>query len=198
MYQRLAVVSQKLQYYGLEHGFSTRLMLQRIGGGEVPQPLEVLAAVVQPPQGYSRGGMREYHTFTPLNRLADTVPPESETARKFNELIKQVVAGKATPKQWREAREWLVRWRDNDAKLQPLLGASDLAAELIPVSRTLSETAGIGLRALDDLENHRAVDKQRLQKDTQALETARKPQAELVDMVVPSAQLLVQALGNQH
>jgi hypothetical protein len=73
-----------------------------------------------------------------------------------------------------------------------------LAAELAPVSRTLSEAAGIGLRALDDLENHRAADKERLQKDTQALEAARKPQAVLVDMVAPSAQLLVQALGNQH
>jgi hypothetical protein len=42
------------------------------------------------------------------------------------------------------------------------------------------------------------VDTERLQKDTQALEAAAKPQAVLIDMVVPSAQLLVQALGNQH
>ena len=198
MYKRLAVVSQRLQYYGLEHESSPRMMLQRIGGGEVPKPLGILADIVEPPKGYSRGGMKEYHTFTPLNRLADAVRPESETARKLNDLVKLIVAGKATPKQWQEAREWLVLWRDNDAKLQPLLGASDLAAELVPVSRTLSEVAAIGLRSLDDLDNHRAADKERLQKDAQTLEAAAKPQAVLIDMVVPSAQLLVQALGNQH
>ncbi len=146
MYQRLAGVSQKLEYYGLEHRRSTRLMLERMSGGDVPRPLEVLAAVVQPPVGYSRGEMREYHTFTPLNRLADAVPPESETARRFSALVNLIVKGKASPGQWQEAREWLVLWRDNDAKLQPLLGGSDLTAELVPVSQGLSQVAAVGLQ----------------------------------------------------
>jgi hexosaminidase len=195
MYERLAVVSQELQNYGLEHESSPRFMLERIGGGEVPEPLQVLAAVVQPPRGYMRGGMREYHTFTPLNRLTDAVPPESETARKFNALVLIIVAGKATPKQWQEARDWLVLWRNNDAKLQPLLGASDLAAELVPVSRDLSATAAIGLKALDDLEHHRASN---MDKSMEALEAAAKPQAVLLDMVVPSVQLLVKAASVQR
>jgi hexosaminidase len=198
MYQRLATVSERLQYYGLEHESSTRLMLERISGTEVPQPLDVLAAVVQPPHGYSRGGMREYHTWTPLNRLADAVPPESETARKFNDLVKLIVQGKASKQQWQEAREWLVLWRDNDARLQPLLGASDLVAELVPVSHTLSQVAVMGLQALDDLENHRAADKETFKKNMQALDAAAKPQAVLLDMVAPSAQLLLQAAGTQH
>jgi hexosaminidase len=194
MYERLAVVSQKLQDYGLEHELSPRLMLERIGGGVAAEPLKVLAAVVQPPRGYARGGMREYHTFTPLNRLTDAVPPESETARKFNALVQLIVAGKATPKQWQEARDWLVLWRDNDAKLQPMLGASDLAAELVPVSHDLAIAAGIGLKALDDLENHRASN---ADQSMETLEGAAKPQAVLLDMVVPPVQLLVKAAGAQ-
>ena len=198
MYKRLAVVSQKLQYYGLEHGFSTRLMLERMCGGEVPKPLEVLANVVEPPKGYSRGGMREYRPLTPLNRLADVIPPESETARKFNDLAKLIAAGEATPQQLNEARDWLVLWRDNDAKLEPLLGMSDLLAELVPVSHRLSEVAAIGLQALDDLENHRAVNKDALERNMQTLEADAKPQAVLLDMVVPSARLLVQSSGAQQ
>jgi hexosaminidase len=65
MYKRLAVISQQLQSCGLEHLSFTGLMLQRMSGEDDPEPLKVLAAVVQPPEGYARGELKEYHTFTP-------------------------------------------------------------------------------------------------------------------------------------
>ncbi|MGB7546303.1 MAG: family 20 glycosylhydrolase [Terracidiphilus sp.] len=197
MYRRLAIVSQELQYYGLQHQSSTRLMLQRMSGESDSKSLQVLAAVVQPPEGYAREELRDYNSSTPLNRLVDAVPPESETARNFNNLAKLIAAGKASPQQWQQARDWLVLWRDNDAKLQPLLERSDLMAELVPVSHTLSQVAAIGLQALDDLENHRAAGAAALQENLQLLKDAEKPQAVLRDMVAPSAELLVQAVGAQ-
>jgi hexosaminidase len=197
MYKRLAIVSQKLQYCGLEHQSFTGLMLQRMSGESNPEALKVLAAVVQPPEGYTREELKEYRTFTPLNRLVDAVPPESDTARKFNDLAKLIVAGKASPEQWQEARNWLALWRDNDAKLQPLLEKSEISAELAPLSRSLSQVATMGLQALDDLENRRVADPATLQKNMQLLEAAKKPQAILLDMVAPSVQLLVQATGVQ-
>jgi hexosaminidase len=197
MYRRLAIVSQKLEYYGPQHLSSTLLMLQRMSGDSDPESLKVLAAVVQPPFGYMRGGLRNYQSFTPLNRLADAVPPESETARKFSDLAKLIAAGKASPQQWQEARDWLVLWRDNDAKLQPLLARSELTAELIPVSQTLSQVAAIGLQALDDLQNHRAADAATREKNLQLLKAASKPQAVVLDMIAPSVGLLVKAAGAQ-
>jgi hexosaminidase len=195
MYRRLAVISQKLQYYGLEHESSTRLMLQRMSGETDPKYLKVLAAVVQPPEGYEREELKEYNSFTPLNRMVDAVPPESETARKFNDLVTLIVAGKATPGEWQTARKWLVLWRDNDAKLQPLLRWSELTEELVPVSRTLSQVAAIGVEALDDLQSHRAMEAGTVEKDSQALKAAEKPEAVLRDMVVPPVELLVQGAG---
>ena len=195
MYQRLAIVSQKLQYYALEHLSFTGIMLQRMSGQSDPQSLQVLAAVVQPPEGYAREELRDYNTASPLNRLVDAVPPESETARKFSDLARLIAQGKASPKQWQEARDWLVLWRDNDARLKPLLEKSDLTAELLPVSQTLSQVAALGLLALDDLQNHRVAGTDRLQKNLQLLKAAAKPQAVLLDMVVPSVELLVQATG---
>ena len=197
MYQRLAIVSQKLQYDGLEHLSFTGIMLQRMSGEADPGPLKVLASVVQPPKGYAREELKHYDSSTPLNRLVDAVPPESETARKFKDLAKLIAAGKANPQQWQEARSWLELWRDNDAKLQPLLGRSDITAELVPVSQTLSQVAAIGLEALDDLQNHRVASSDVVQKKVDFLKVAAKPQAVLLDMVAPSAQLLVQATGNQ-
>jgi hexosaminidase len=198
MYQRMAIISQQLQAYGLHHESSTRVMLQRMSGDPDPASLRVLADVVQPPQGYQRESLKQYDTSSPLNRLVDAVPPESERARKFSELVKTIVAGKASPEQWQEARTWLVLWRDNDAKLQPSLQRSEITAELAPLSRDVSQVATIGLRALDDLENHRTSSPELTQSNMQLLKAAEKPQAVLRNMIVPPVEALVQAAGSRQ
>jgi hexosaminidase len=88
-------------------------------------------------------------------------------------------------------------WRDNDAKLQPSLRKSDITAELVPVSQTLAAVSAIGLRALDDLKNHRAADAATTQTDMQTLKDAEKPQAVLRLMVVSPIETLVKAAGTQ-
>ena len=200
MYQRLALVSWKLEYYGLNSQADVNVMLERMSGDPNPVPLQVLAAVMQPPVGYKRydlEGGPNYATFTPLNRLVDAVHPESQSARQFNDLAKLIAAGKATPEQWRQARQWLTLWQDNDAQLQPLLVQSKVTEELVPLSHGLNQVALIGLQALDDLENNRAVDANTRSQNLSALKTAAQPQAVLVDMVAPSVQLLVQATKTQ-
>ena len=197
MYARMAIVSVKLEHYGLNIDYSTNRMLQRMSGESDPVALKVLASVVQPPKGYERESLRKYNAFTPLNHLVDAVAPESETARQFNELAKQIAAGQATPEQWQQAREWLTLWRDNDAKLQPTLTKSDLTVELVPVSHSLAQAATMGLQALDALQNHRVVSADLQQQNLAWLKTAAKPQAVVVDMVVPSVELLVQAAKTQ-
>jgi hexosaminidase len=197
MYARMAVVSSKLESYGLTHQSFTRPMLQRMSGQADPKYLAVLAGVVQPPVGYQREELKEYDWHSPLNHLVDAVPPESETARKFKDLVTVIVAGRGSPEQFQEAREWLKLWRDNDAKLEPSLKQSDITVELAPLSQSLSQVSAIGLRALDDLENHRVADAATTQSDAQVLKTAEKPQAVLRDMLVSPVGTLVQAAGAQ-
>src|SRR5208337_2754128 len=117
----LAIVSDKLENYGLKHQSFTRAMLQRMSGESNPDSLQILASVVQPPEGYKREELKDYNSQSPLNHLIDAVPPESETGRKFNNIARSIAEGKATPQQWQQAHDWLVLWRDNDAKLQPTL-----------------------------------------------------------------------------
>ena len=197
MYARMARVSDKLEFYGLQHQSFTRPMLQRMSGQADPKYLAVLADVLQPPVGYQREELKEYDWHTPLNHLVDAVSPESEIARKFKDLTTVIVAGNASPEQLQKAREWLTLWRDNDAKLGPSLSKSDLTAELAPLSQSLSQVSAIGLRALDDLENHRLADAATMQSDAQVLKTAEKPQAVLRDMVVEPVETLVKAAGVQ-
>jgi hexosaminidase len=197
MYQRLAIVSQKLGYYGLRHRLITDEMLQRMSGDPDPVALKVLAAVVQPPRLYERQQLRTFSDFTPLNHLDDAVPPESDAAREFNEIAKRIVSGKANSQEWQQARQWLLLWRDNDAKLQPLLARSYLTQELAPVSRSLSRVAEIGLQALDNLRENRLISPDLRQRNIEFLKASAKPQAVLLLMVAPSVELLVQATRTQ-
>ncbi len=197
MYARMAVVSDHLVFYGLQHQSSTRVMLQRMSGETDPEYLAVLASIVQPPLEYSREDMKPYDTSSPLNHLVDAVPLESETARQFSEMVNRIVSGKASPGDWQQARAWLVLWRDNDAKLQPTLQRSEITAELAPLSHDVSQVASIGLRALDDLENHRSASADLVESNMQLLKAAEKPAAVLRDMIVAPVEALVQATA-QH
>jgi hexosaminidase len=183
----------KLDYYGLRHRLITNEMLERMSGEPDPVPLKVLAAIVQPPKGYDRQKLRTFTDSTPLNRLDDAVPPESDTAREFNEIAKRIASGKATPQDWQQAKDWLLLWRNNDAKLQPLLRRSYLTQDLALVSRNLHQVAEIGLQALDDLRGNRFVSPDTRQRNIEFLKFAGKPHAVLLLMVAPSVELLVQA-----
>jgi hexosaminidase len=193
MYRRLAVVSQKLGYYGVRHRLITEEMLERMSGDPNPVALRVLADVVQPPKGYERQRLRNFGDFTPLNRLDDAVPPESETARVFDVIARRIAEGKATPEDWQQAQQWLILWRDNDARLQPLLARSFLTEDLAPVSRNLSQVAVIGLDALDNLKHNRLVNADMRNRNIDFLNHAAKPQAVLLLMVAPSVEVLVKA-----
>jgi hexosaminidase len=166
-------------------------MLERMSGEVDPIPLRVLADVVQPPKGYQRQELRS--DFTVLNRLDDAVPPESDTAREFDQIAQMISSGTATPQDWQQARTWLALWRDNDAKLQPLLKRSFLTQDLTPVSSSLRQVAEIGLQALDDLHEDRAVSTELRQRNIEFLKSAAKPQAVLLLMPASSVERLVEA-----
>ena len=193
MYERMALISQKLPAYGIEYRATSEKMLERMSGDPNPQALRVLASVVEPPKGYVRGRLREYTSLTPLNRLVDAVSPESDTARIFRGICTRIVAGKATPAEWQQAHDWLVLWRDNDAKLETSLDGSDLTAELVPVSQSLRQIGEIGLQALDALQKGEAVSEEVQKQNLAALAATEKPQAALLLMVAPSVELLVKS-----
>jgi hexosaminidase len=198
MYRRLNVISQRLQYDNLHHLSSTRLMLERMSGQAQPGPLKVLASLVQPPLDYQREGLASYDVYSPLNHMVDAVPPESETAREFNDLAARLTSGKGSPAEWQQARALLTKWRDNDAKVQPILQGSAITLELVPVSKEIAEAAAIGLRALDSLENHRTMEASATANDLEVLKNAEKPKAVLRNMLVAPVERLVHAAAQQH
>jgi hexosaminidase len=134
----------------------------------------------------------------PLNRLVDAAYPESETARQFATLVQAFLQGGAKD-QAAEAqiRSWLTLWRDNDAKLHPLLDQSLLLQEEAPLSQDLTALSAAGLQALDYLDKSQpAPDSWKIQQ-LAPFDQARNPKANLLLMVVAPVQQLVEAAG-QH
>jgi hexosaminidase len=197
MYQRLDTLSQKLAYYGLPFQSTSEQMLRRLSGYTDPTRLKVLASVVQPPRDYAREDLKPYDAFSPLNRLIDTVPPESDKAREFNELAARIAAGKAAPGDWETARQGLTLWRDNDAVLQPSLVKSELTAELVPLSHNVAQASTIGLLALDSLQKNQPVSAETQKQQLSELKELEKPEAVLLDRIVPGVELLVHATRTQ-
>ena len=193
MYARLAIISQKLEDYGLQHNSSYPAMLTRMAGEPDPLPLRVFGDVMQPPRLYAREEQREYDAFTPLNHMVDAVPPESNTARQFSEIVDRIIAGKATTEDWDQAQEWLVLWRDNDVQLQPLLPRSDLTKELAPVSTNLHFVSQAGLDAIGYLREHHHAPPTWKARQIAYLKKSEKPQAVLLNMVAPAVLKLMQA-----
>jgi hexosaminidase len=197
MYRRLAIISSYLAYVGQTYNSTSDQMLQRMAGANDITSLKVLASAVEPPKEYARESLASYNSLTPLTKMVDAVSPESDRTREFLRLAKLIAAGQATSEEWKQAREWLIFWRDNDAVLQPMLAQSALTAELEPVSRTLSQTAVIGLSALDALQSHSSVSEPIRQQQLSFLKSAEAPQAVLLDMVVPAVEMIVNATKPQ-
>jgi hexosaminidase len=194
MYSRMAIIGQRLQAYGIENQATSEQMLERMSADPDPQALRILASVVEPPKEYARGELRDYTSWTPLNRLVDAVPPESETAREFRAMANRIANGSASAEDWHVAESWLTKWRDNDKILAPTLERSEMTAELVPVSKSLETVAGIGLEALASLKNGTALPADRQKQNLAALAAAEKPQSVLLLMVAPSIELLEKAV----
>ncbi len=197
MYARLAATAERLKYLGIDTAAVEQRMLDRIAGDTASDAeraaLGALAGIVQPPQGYARGGLRAYTSLTPLNRLVDAVPPESAAARRFSRLIGTIADGSASPEQRQQARAQLVQLRDIHTRLAPLMERSELAAELMPLVSSLSEVASAGLEALDALDTRKHLATPRAAEMQAMLTRAAAPQAVLVDMAVEPVKRLVQA-----
>jgi hexosaminidase len=199
MYQRLEYVSRWLDWLGLTHNSSYGPMLRRIAGSNDISALRTFTDVVEPVKDYTREEIAtvEATSLSPLNRVIDAARPESATARRFADLVDGLIAGRADSDAKQEVRALLNRWRDNQTNLQPFETQSFLLKEIVPLSLDLSAVATSGLQALDYIDRgERAPDAWATQQFA-LLEQAQKPKAQLLLMVAPSVQKLVEASTGQ-
>ncbi len=201
MYTRLNAVSIDLEFLGLTHRSARAQMLHRMAGPADITALRNLADVVEPVKDYNRWddakGPIDFHA--PLTRMIDAVYPESDIARHFGDLV-QAFAQSGYKDQAAEAqiRMWLTTWRDNDARLHPLLTQSYLLQEDVPLSQNLSAVGAAGLQALDSLDKGQPAPDAWKTQQLALISQAKMRQADMLLMVVAPVQQLVEASAGQH
>jgi hexosaminidase len=199
MHRRMAAVSWRLEWLGLTHKSNYIAMLGRMAATDDVAALRVLGGAVRPvgldirEEAAERAGVAQT-SAVPLNRLVDSVPPESEAANDFARGVNALVASNFKDGDTEaQLRLQLESWRDNPARLQPLLDNSALLKELAPVSQNLASLGVAGLQALDYLDKgERAPDAWKTQ-TLAMIDQAMKPQADLLIAVAPAVQVLVNA-----
>jgi hexosaminidase len=199
MYARLDFISARLEWLGLTHKMYYRKMLQRIAGPSSPEEfaaLRTLTDVMEPVKDYTREqtAPAEPTSATPMNRVVDAVPLESDAGRHFGELVDQYVAGTCRDASLADRlRGQLAVWRDNDRRLQPLAQRSFLVKEVAARSQDLSALAAAGLAALDAIAKGQPASDSWKAQQLAEMEQAKKPKAQLLLIPAPGAQKLVEA-----
>ena len=201
MYARMNAVSLELEFIGLTHRSARLRMLHRMAGAADITALRNLADVVEPVKDYNRWsdakGPIDFHS--PLTRMIDAVSPESDTARHFSDLVQTFVqSGYKDQAAEAQIRMWLTTWRDNDARLQPLLSQTYLLQADIPLSQDLSALGAAGLQALDYLDKGQTAPDSWKTQQTALLDQSKKPMDDLLLMIAAPVQQLVDASSAQH
>lgn len=202
MYARMNAASAELEWLGLTHRSYYLPMLHRIAGAassEEFNALKNLADVIEPVKDYTReeAVATPAGTDTPLNGVVDAIPLESRAGREFDELVdKFVTASCHDAALAAELRAQLNLWRDNDAKLQPVMQRSFLVKEIATTSQDLSAVAAVGLAALDVLQKAGNADEAWKAQQIAVLQQAQKPKGQLLLMPPPAIQKLVEATAN--
>lgn len=201
MYERMEVMSGRLNWLGLTHESSYSAMLSRLAGAMDVRSLRTLADVVEPTKDYTRSEVWAQPPVkrVPLNRLADAARPESKTARRFAELVDQYLSsGYKDANAEGQIRSWLVNWQANHEKLKPVVEQAFLLAEAAPLSEDLSALAGAGLQALDAIEKGVPIAETWRADKSAIVERSMKPRANLLIMVAPAIQKLIEASSAGH
>lgn len=201
MYERMDRLSAQLENLHLTHRSNYLAALQRMSGGATSTQLESLGSVVEPVKDYTRMDTSTVivNASTPLNRLVDAVAPESDTARRFSDLVGAYAQSKfADAGVAAQIRRQLEEWRNIDPQLEPILLQSYLTKELSPISQDLSALAVVGLQALDYLQYGSHPPAGWAESQATLIASSQKAHGDLLLMIVSPIEKLMTAAAGQR
>jgi hexosaminidase len=192
MYRRLGPISVQLEELGLLHLKNPDKLLRRLTSGLSIEPLQVLAAAVEPLKNYRRHSQAAYTSLSPFTRFVDACAPESAAARTFRKTIERFLAGK-DPMLGREIGATLALWKANHVRALPLIAASPALREIEPLSLGLSRACEVGLEALDRISRGERQPATWAEEKGKILAEAAKPAAHAELAILPALTKLVEA-----
>jgi hexosaminidase len=199
MYRRLEYVDRELDAFGSMHRKNHVQMLQRMAGDLNLTPLKSFADLLQGTGLGIRQRARKYNSYTPMNRLADSVMPESETALRFEILVDSALANRSGSSTLTgKMQALLTGWRDNSLWLNTTLDQSFLLFEAKPLAELVANLCAAGLQALEYMKSQKPVPEAWKKETAALLERADKPEAEVLAAIAPSIRKLVNAAADNR
>lgn len=198
MYRRLDAVSLELDRLGTTQIKNQGVMMRRLANGYDTKPVANLVDVVSPVKIYSRVKAKPYSQFAPLTRVVDTAVPDPKVARDFTFAVKDLLAsGRMSRDTLNMVEHELVSWKENDARLEKVIDRSPILDEIRPLSRNLSEIAGIGLKALKYIRSNSSAGRAWVNASLSSLEKASEPCAEVKLEIVSPIEAMVRYAGRK-
>jgi len=195
MYRRLEMANRWLETLGLRQRSELVLMRQRLVGDAPTEPLETFVTALEPVKDYARHEEND-HLFgplLPLNRLVDSIAPESDAAREFNAAVDRYLTIGRTREAAAALESELGRWSASVAQVLPTLGSNGILAETVPAAHSLEQTCQSGLAALVSLRLGQPLGADWAKSKLAELDEAAKPKADLLVQIVPGVKKLVEA-----
>ena len=212
LYRRLAVVSDELAALGLRHRRAPALLLKQLAA---PYPtalpaLQTLASIIEPVKEYKRHFQGfKYTTESPLTRLVDAAPAESDAARRFgataDSLLREVALtpltsaetavapaalSPAARRQLAYLQQQVAAWQQATAALPPLLVASSSLTEYAPLAAQLGVVCEVLGQRFQQLQQGQAPLPAWVAGAKVQLEAAQKPAGQAELAVVAAARRL--------
>ncbi len=197
MYKRLETTNRWLEWLGLTQRSNLELMRQRLAGTMPYHPLDVFASVLEPVKGYSRHAER-YTTTTPLTRLVDSIPPESDAAREFRDAVDEYLAAPKSQRNSEALRRQLGAWVDNTQQVRPMLQLNSLLNENLPAADAISTLCDAGQQALGYLDSGNAPSADWKQRTLAVVNKYVDTRVgDLLIQIAPGVQKLVEAVPSE-
>jgi len=196
MYRRLRVASLELEDVGLTHISGPQKLRRNLLGTLDPEPLDVMASVIEPVSFHERYEGQKTDSLTALDRLVDAVvadPPSRQAiAREVNAVVDPAHAGdKAAAEmalrrrfmQWQQAAPVLQAWAHRSVRL------SDIEVR----AKQLGDLARAGLEALSYMDAHTAPPSGWKDSRMALISDAEPPSALVRFVFLPDVRKLVEA-----
>jgi len=209
MYGRLQHMDRELAAFGSMHQNNYIQMLQRMAGSFNVSQLKSFADLLKATSLSVRQRTSKYYSYTPMNRLADTVMPESFTALNLERLVdialfreplptaNQIASQSESDGILRQIRERLTVWRDQNSGFNSIIHQSFLLEEAAPLRQLIYDLCKEGLQALYYIESKQTPAEDWLKETAALFDRADKPQAEVLVAITPLIRKLVEAAEKQ-
>jgi hexosaminidase len=201
LYERFPWLLQELGWLGVDPTAVRRRMLARAAGPVDVDALDRASDYLEPVKRYHRADSGNYTVFRPLNRLVDTLWPESLPARRLRletAAATESVPARVDPERLRMLATSFAAIRDAALQVMPDMAGSALLSDAAEDLGALTNTARMAEEMALALSEGKPMDPQQVVAFRRAVDAYRARQGEILNQLLEPTNSLLAALERRE